>query len=91
MAPALVAVRGRSRSGRHHALFAQEGERLTRGAFSTIRDPRQAVFQLAHEVIHLLAPLGRRGELADNNGEAAYFSFLSSGLGWTCCCCCMTG
>ena len=54
-------------------------------------NPRQAVFQLAHEVIHLLAPLGRRGELADNNGEAAYFSFLSSGLGWTCCCCCMTG
>ena len=24
-------------------------------------NPRQAVFQLAHEVIHLLAPLGRRG------------------------------
>ena len=34
------------------------------------RNPRQAVFQLAHEVIHLLAPLGRRGGLVIEEGLA---------------------
>ena len=33
-------------------------------------NPRQAVFQLAHEVIHLLAPLGRRGGLVIEEGLA---------------------
>ena len=46
---------------------------------SAREDPRQALFQLAHEVIHLLAPTGTKG-LAPvlEEGLATFFSFVVS-------------
>ena len=42
-------------------------------------DPRRAVFQLAHEVIHLLAPLGRRNGLVIEEGLATANSRAAAG------------
>ena len=41
-------------------------------------NPRQAVFQVAHEVIHLLAPLGRRAGLVIEEGLATANSHAES-------------
>ena len=51
---------------------SSEGARLVSVMLSDAArmDPRRAVFQLAHEVIHLLAPLGRRNGLVIEEGLA---------------------
>lgn len=41
-------------------------------------DPNRALFQLAHEVIHLLAPLGTKQSLRIEEGLATYFSHVVS-------------
>lgn len=41
---------------------------------SAAQDPTQAFFQLAHEVVHLLAPSGGQNALVVEEGLAAYFA-----------------
>src|SRR3954469_16109467 len=41
-------------------------------------DPKQACFQLAHEVVHLLAPLGRSDPNVLEEGSATHFSHKKS-------------
>jgi hypothetical protein len=41
---------------------------------SARKDPPQAIFQLAHEVVHLLAPIGKGGAIIFEEGLATLFA-----------------